>query len=103
MQKLGLNVFISMVLVAAVCVMLAADSHPGMIVLVLGGMSLSCFRVNAIMGRGRARRGEAQDFTFRFADIGELKASDLIELAATVLVSLAMLVIGITLFGRQAP
>ena len=37
-----------------------------------------------------------------FMDISELKASDLIELMVTILVSLAMFGIGILVFGSQA-
>lgn len=102
MRNIGLNALITMTIFVAACVMLAADTHPGMIVLLLGGMSLLSFRVNAIIDRGRARRGEAQDFTLRFADLEALKASDLIELAITVVVSLAMCAIGISVFGAHA-
>ena len=102
MHKIGLYAFITMMLFVAACMMLAAGSHPGMIVLVLGGMALLAFRVNTIIDRGRTRRGRPRDFTMSFMDISELKASDLIELMVTILVSLAMFAIGILVFGSQA-
>lgn len=99
MRNIGLYAFITMMIFVAACVMLAAETHPGMIVLLLGGMSLFSFRVNAIIDRGRTRRGETKDFTMSFADISKLNASDLIELAATTVVSMAMCAIGISVFG----
>ena len=102
MHKIGLYAFITMMLFVAACMMLTAGSHPGMIVLVLGGMALLAFRVNTIIDRGRTRRSKPRDFTMSFMDISELKASDLIELMVTILVSLAMFAIGILVFGNQA-
>lgn len=102
MHKVGLHAFITMMLFIAACMMLAAGSHPGVIVLVLGGMALLAFRVNTIIDRGRTRRGKPRDFTMSFMDIGELNASDLIELMVTVLVSLTMFAIGILIFANQA-
>ena len=69
MRNFGLYGFITMVIVAAACVMLAAESHPAMIVLLLGGFGLLAFRFNAIIDRGRTRRGKAPDFTMQFANL----------------------------------
>ncbi len=56
MHKVGLYAFITMMLFVAACMMLTAGSHPGMIVLVLGGMALLAFRVNTIIDRAYAPR-----------------------------------------------
>ena len=61
MHKVGLYAFITMMLFVAACMMLTAGSHPGMIVLVLGGMALLAFRVNTIIDRGRTRRGRPRE------------------------------------------
>ncbi|MGR4877721.1 hypothetical protein [Pseudoxanthomonas sp. LARHCG66] len=101
MRNFGLYGFITMVIVAAACVMLAAESHPAMIVLLLGGFGLLAFRFNAIIDRGRTRRGKAPDFTMQFANLTALTARDWTELVVTVLVSVAMCAIGIVVFGGQ--
>jgi hypothetical protein len=102
MRNLGLYGFITMVIIAAACVMLDAGSHPAMIVLLLGGFGLLAFRVNAIIDRGRTRRGTAPDFTMQFADLAALTARDWAELVVTILVSVAMCTIGIVVFWGQA-
>jgi hypothetical protein len=102
MRNFGLYGFITMVIVAAACVMLAAESHPAMIVLLLGGFGLLAFRFNAIIDRGRTRRGKAPDFTMQFANLAALTARDWTELVVTLLVSVAMCAIGIVVFGGQA-
>ena len=56
MHKIGLYAFITMMLFVAACMMLTAGSHPGMIVLVLGGMALLAFRVKDALNKSLRRQ-----------------------------------------------
>lgn len=79
---------------------LAGGEHPGLMILVLGGVLLLITRSNAILDRGRLRRGKAVDFTTSFADLAALTRRDWQELGITVLLSLALVVTGVVAFGR---
>lgn len=80
--------------------MLSGGEHPGLVILVLGGMALFVARGNAIIDRSRLRRGKVLDFTSSFADLAALTRRDWKDLGFTAFASAALIVTGIAAFGR---
>ena len=95
----GLGLLLAFVAMAA-AMMVSGGEHLGLVVMVIGGMVLFVARANAIVDRGRLRRGKSVDFAWHLDDFAMLSKRDWQELGITVLVSFALVVTGVVAFGR---
>jgi hypothetical protein len=102
MEKFASTALIVMFVVLAGGMMLGGGEHPLRVAIVLTGIVIFMARGNAVIARGRRRRGKPVDFTFDYRDWGALTRRDWIELVLTQVFSVALTFAGFAAFRGGA-
>lgn len=99
MIKTSTTVFAVAVLFVIGAALLASGAHLLSVASLLAGMALLIFRGNAILDRGRQRRGKPETWSMSVSDLGALTGHDWAEFAVVMLLGVVLTIVGVATTG----